>query len=77
MAAVLAGARVREQPTRHRCQPERVVEFTIGKQPSIGGDHAAAKLQHQAAVKIKPNNVAFRFTRRVRHGGLARSRISC
>src|SRR2546425_255839 len=27
MAAVLAGPRVREQLTRHRCQPERVVAF--------------------------------------------------
>ena len=77
MAAVLAGARVREQLTRHRGQPERVVEFTIGKQPSIGSHHRAAKLKHQAAIEIQPKSIRFRFTRWVRHGRLARSKISC
>ena len=77
MAAVLAGARVGEQLARHRGQPECVVEFAIGQQSRIGGDHGAAKLEHQAAVKIEPNSIRFRFTRRVRHDRLARSRISC
>ena len=50
---------------------ERVVEFSIGKQTGIGGDDRAAKLHHQATVKIDPENIASRFTRRVRHGRLA------
>ena len=35
----------------------------------------AAKLEHQAAVKIEPKSIRFRFTRRVRHDRLAQSRI--
>ena len=36
--AVLAGAGVGEPLAGHRRKAERVVEFAIGKQPSIGGD---------------------------------------
>ena len=56
MAAVLAGARIGERLARHRAQPECVVEFAIGQQSGIGGDHGAAKLQHQAAVEIEPES---------------------
>jgi hypothetical protein len=77
MAAILAGASVSEHLARHRGQTECVVEFAIGKQPSIRCHHGAAKLEHQAAVKIEPNNVGFRFTRRVHHDRLAQSTISC
>ena len=66
---------VGEHIARH--QTEGVVEFAISKQASIGGDHGAAKLERQAAVEIEPNSIGSRFTRWVRHGGLARSRISC
>ena len=54
MAAVLAGARVGQHLARHRAQTECVVEFAVGQQSGIGGDHGAAKLQHQAAVEIEP-----------------------
>jgi hypothetical protein len=57
-------------------RPECVIEFAIGKQPGIVGHHGAAKLEHQAAIKIEPNNVGFRFTRRVRHDSLAQTTIS-
>ena len=63
---ILASACVGQNITRHRRQPEHVVEFAVGKQPSIGGHHGAAKLEHQAAVKIEPENRVVRFTRRVR-----------
>ena len=65
MAAVLAGARVGEHLARHRGQPECVVEFAVCQQSRIGRDHGAAKLEHQAAVEIEPENVIIRFTRRV------------
>jgi hypothetical protein len=58
-------------------KPIGIIEFAIGKQPSIGGHHGAAKLEHQAAVKIKPKSIRFRFTRCVRHRRLAQSTISC
>ena len=53
MAAILARARVGERLTRHRGQAERVVEFAIGEQSSIGGHNGATKLQHQTAVEIE------------------------
>jgi hypothetical protein len=77
MATVLAGASVSEQLTRHRGQTECVVEFAVCQQSCIGRDHGAAKLEHQAPVEIEPGNVGIRFTRRVRHRRLARSRINC
>jgi hypothetical protein len=56
-------------------QSERIIKLAIGEQPGIGRDHGAAKLQHQAAVEIEPNNVGFRFTSQLRHRRLARSSI--
>jgi hypothetical protein len=73
---ILASSCVGQNITRHRRQSEHVVEFTACQQSCIGRDHGTAKLQHQAAVEIEPNNVGFRFTRRVRRRCLARSRIS-
>ena len=39
MASVLAGARIGEHLARHRSQTKHVVEFAIGEQPGIGGEH--------------------------------------
>src|SRR5262249_8757750 len=72
-----ANACVGQNITRYLGQTEYVVEFAIGEQPSIGGHYGTAKVEHQAAVKIEPNSIRFRFTRRVRHHRLAQSRISC
>ena len=77
MAAVLARARIRERLACHRGQPKGVVEFAIGQQSGIGGDHGPTKLQHQTAVEIELKNLVLRFTRRVRHRRLARSEIRC
>ena len=44
MPAVLAGARVNEIIVNHAGQPERVIEFMIGEQSSVGGDPGAMKL---------------------------------
>jgi hypothetical protein len=46
MPTILAGAGVSEHLARHRRQSERVVEFAIGKQSCVGGDHRSAKLDH-------------------------------
>lgn len=56
---ILAGACVGQNITRHRRQSEHVVEFAIGKQPGIGSHHRTAKLQHQSAVEIEPENRSF------------------
>jgi hypothetical protein len=74
---ILATACVSQNITRYLGQTEYVVEFAIGEQPSIGGHYGTAKVEHQVAVKIEPNSIRFRFTRRVRHHRLAQSRISC
>src|SRR6516164_7272439 len=76
MAAVLASARIGEHLPRQRGQPERIVKFAIGEQPGIGRDHGATKLEHQAAIKIEPDGIRFRFTCWVRHRRLPPSRIS-
>jgi hypothetical protein len=65
--AVPAGARVNQFIAHHVRQPERVIEFAIGKQPGVGGDPGAMKRELQAAVEIKPQWRRPRFTRRVRH----------
>ena len=77
MPAVLAGACVGEHIAGHRGKAERVVEFPIGEQSGVGGDHRSAKLEHQPAVEIESENLGTRFTRRVRHGRRTRSRITC
>ena len=77
MPTILAGAGVSEHLARHRRQSERVVEFAIGEQSCVGGDHRSAKLKHQSAVEIEPESAIIRFTRRVRHDGLIRSEITC
>ena len=40
-------------------------------------DDAAAKLEHQTAVKIEPQRTPIRFTLRVRHGRPIRSTATC
>src|SRR5690242_10697125 len=76
MAAVVAGACVGELLARHRAEAEGIVEFAIGQQARIGSDDGAAKLEHQSAVEIEPENAIGRFTRWVLHDGLARSRLT-
>ncbi len=66
MPAVLASAGIREPLASHLRKAERIVEFTIGKQPSIRGNHRTEKLEHQPAVEIEPENALARFTSRVR-----------
>jgi hypothetical protein len=65
--AVLAGAGVGEPLAGQIRKAQCVVEFAVGKQPSIGGDDRTAKLKGQSAVVIEPERLAIRFTRRVRH----------
>jgi hypothetical protein len=45
MPTVLAGAYVGECIGSRIGQMQRVVQFTVGQQPRIGGDRRAAKLQ--------------------------------
>ena len=47
----------------------RVVELAIGEQSRVRYDRRSTKLEHQAAVKAEPQNIATRFIHRVRHDG--------
>ena len=76
MAAVLTGARIGERIACNHRQAGHVIEFAIGQQSGIRGHHRAAKLEHQAAVEIEPENPIVRFTRRVRHNWSLNARIS-
>jgi hypothetical protein len=67
MASVFAGARIGERIGTRVGQAHGIVQLAVGQQAGIGGDRGAAKLQHQPAVKIEPQRLAARFTRRVRH----------
>jgi len=60
MATILPGTCVGESVG----ESQGVVQLAIGKQPCIGRDRRAAKLKHQAAVEIEPQNAPIRFTRR-------------
>src|ERR1700726_946044 len=77
MPAIPAGACVGEYIAGHRGKAERVVEFPVREQAGVGGDHRSAKLEYQPAVEIDSENLGIRFTRRVRHDSLIRSRITC
>src|SRR4051812_47984015 len=58
-------------------QSQGVVQLAIGKQPRIGRDRRAAKLKHQAAVEIEPQNAPIRFTLRVPHSCPVQSPTRC
>ena len=75
MPSILAGTRIRKYFSRARSQAEGVIQFAMGKQPGIGGDHGAAKLQLQATVEIEADPSVLCFTRGVRDRCLARSPI--
>jgi hypothetical protein len=53
MPAVLAGACIGEHLARRRGKAERVVEFPVGEQSRVGGDHRSTKLEHQPAVEVE------------------------
>jgi hypothetical protein len=73
MTAVPASACLGEQIACHGTETECPVKFAIGQQSRIGGNYRAAKLEHQSAVEIEPENPVVRITRRVRHCRLALS----
>src|SRR5271166_1887816 len=52
--AVFAGAGVGKPLAGQNRKAECVVEFAVGKQPSIGGDDRTAKLKRQSAVVVEP-----------------------
>ena len=77
MPTVPARASISQILPANGHQAERIIKLAIGKQPSIGRDPGTEELQLEAAVKIEPSSVRFRFTRWVCHDRLPISRIRC
>jgi hypothetical protein len=69
---VLVAGRLQSEPDLALSAPKCLVLL-----PASDVTTDAAKLEHQAAVKIEPNSPRIRFTRWVHHDSLAQSTISC
>ena len=54
MPTVFTGARVCQRISTRVGQVERVIQLAVSRQPGIGGDRGAAKLQQQTTVEIEP-----------------------
>jgi hypothetical protein len=68
---VLVAGRLQSEPDLALSAPKCLVLL-----PASDVTTDAAKLEHQAAVKIQPQSIRFGFTRWVRHRRLARCTIS-
>ena len=67
VATVLPTTGVRECVPGNLGQSDRIVQFPVRQQASVGSDLGTMELKLQATVKIKPQNPRFRFTHRVSH----------
>ncbi len=67
VATVLPTTGVRECVPGNLGQSDRVIQFPLRQQPSVGSDLGTVELKLQAAVKIEPQNPHFPFTHRVSH----------
>jgi hypothetical protein len=77
VATVPARATVNQVLLRDGHQAERVIEFAIGQQASIGGDAGTVELQLEAAVEIEPDSIGFGFTRWLCHHRPRSNEIRC
>jgi hypothetical protein len=67
VATVLPRTDVREYVPGNLSQSDRIIQFPVRQQPSIGSDLGTVELQLQPTVKIQPQNPLFLFTHRVSH----------
>ncbi len=67
VATVLSTTGVRVCVPGNLGQSDRIIQFPVRQQPSVGSDLGTVELKLQAAVKIKPQNPCFPFTHRVSH----------
>jgi len=67
VTTVLPTTGVREHAPGNFGQSDRIIQFPICQQTSVGSDFGTVKLKLQPTVKIKPQNPLFRFTQRVSH----------
>ena len=67
IATILPTAAVGEYAPGNFAQSDRIIQFPVRQQPSIGSDLGTMELKLQPTVKIQPQNPTSRFTRRVSH----------
>ncbi len=67
VATVLPTTGVREYVPGKFGQSDRIIQFPVRQQPSVGSDFGTVELKLQPTVKIQPQNPLFRFTHRVSH----------
>ena len=65
MLLVLAKARILQVVCTRLGQCQRLVEFSVRKQPGVGGDSAANKPQLQTAIEMDPQRPVLAVTHRV------------
>ncbi len=67
VTTVLPATGVRECVPGDLGQSDRIIQFPVRQQPSVGSDLGTVELQLESTVKIQPQNPVFRFTHRVSH----------
>ncbi len=67
VATVLPTTGVREYVPGNLGQSDRIIQFPVRQQPSVGSDLGTVELKLESTVKIQPQNLIFRFTHRVTH----------
>ncbi len=67
MTTILPTTGVREYAPGNLAQSDRIVQFPVRQQPSVGSDPGTVKLKLEPTVKIQPQNPCFPFTHRVSH----------
>ena len=67
VATVLPTTGIREYVPGNLAQSDRIVQFPVRQQPSVGSDLGTVETQLQPTVKTEPQNPCFPFTHRVSH----------
>ncbi len=67
VATALPTTGVRQYVPGDLCQSDRIIQFPVGQQPSVGSDLGTMELKLEPTVKIQPQNPCFPFTHRVSH----------
>ena len=67
VVTVLPATCVREYVPGNLGQSDRIIQFSVRQQSSIGSNLGTVELKLEPAVKIQSQNPLFRFTHRVSH----------
>ncbi len=67
VTTILPTTGVREHVPGNLAQSDRIIQFPVRQQPSVGSDLGTVELKLEPTVKIQPQNPLFRFTHRVSH----------